>query len=150
MDTETMEKTHTQILLDKARTLCLPQTDYELAKRTGISKQVISRARRKGGTLDNEGVARLAKFIDQPFMDVLALVELDRAKTPAKKNFWESYAPRLLPSLIAACGLAALGHSEEVSAASQLVRSTNPQLIEQLIPYAKYTCKGFIGMSRSS
>lgn len=92
--------THTQRLLDKARELCSPPTDYELAKQLGISKQTVSRCRRKAGTLDNEGIVRLARFLQQDVTTILPLIELDRAKDQRTRDFWEKLAPRVVPSLV--------------------------------------------------
>lgn len=93
---------NTQQLLDRAREMCQPPTWYRLAKCTGIRQQQISRCVAQGKTLDNKSVWKLAKFIGQPLGDVLALVELDRAKKPSDRNFWEHVAPRILPSLVIA------------------------------------------------
>jgi hypothetical protein len=100
-------ETNTQALLERARKLCEPPTDYRLAKTVGLSHTTISNCRLHGGTLDNAGTFRLAKFLGQNFQDVLALIELDRAKTEKQRAFWESVAPRILPSLV--IGLLAAG-----------------------------------------
>lgn len=84
-------------LIDKARSMCSPPTDYQLAKRLGISHATISRCRRKGGTLDNEAASRLADLLGQDPYDVIAIMEVERAKDPEKRAFWESKLPRLVP-----------------------------------------------------
>lgn len=90
-------------LIDKARSLCTPPTDYELAKRLGIKSSTISRCRRRGGTFDNEAALRLAQFLGQPPLDVIAIMEAERATTPEKRRFWENQLPRCLP-LVAIVG----------------------------------------------
>lgn len=114
--------TNTIALLDKARELCSPPTDYRLAKTLEISPTTISRCRKHGGTLDNEATLKLAKFLQQDFTSILALVELDRAKTEKTKQFWDRLAPRLVPSLV--IGLLATA-TPEVSRASQLLSHHN-------------------------
>jgi hypothetical protein len=84
-------------LIDKARSLCMPPTDYQLAKRLGINHATISRCRNRGGTLDNEASIRLANLLEQDPLDVIAVMEAERAKTPQKRAFWESRLPRVLP-----------------------------------------------------
>jgi len=90
---------NTITLLDKAKGLCSPQTDYELAKRLGISPQRISNCRRGKATLDNEAAFKLAKLLRLPATDVVAYFEEDRAKDPHKKEFWRQQLPRVLPSI---------------------------------------------------
>lgn len=102
---------NTCALLDKARELCQPPTDYRLARTLGISQTTIARCRHRGGTLDNKAVHALAKFLHQDFQEILALVELDRAKTPETKAFWEKLAPRVVPTLVIGLLASADGHS---------------------------------------
>lgn len=140
--------THTQELLDKARSLCSPPTDYELAKRLGISKQTISRCRRHAGTLDNEGMVRLARFLEQDIETIMPLIELDRVKDDKSRAFWEKLAPRLVPSLvIGLLAAAAPGRSEAVSPVS-IRDATSSYVVEQLIHYAKYVL-GWVRRARS-
>lgn len=113
-----MTPTNTNALLDKARDLCSPPTDYRLAKVLGISNSTISRCRQRGGTLDNEAAARLAAFLEQDFKTVVSLIELDRAKSPKSREFWEKLAPRMVPSLVIGLLAAAPGESGGMSPAS--------------------------------
>lgn len=89
-------------LLDRARDLCDPPSDYELAKRLGIHQQSISRVRHHGGNLDNYAAFRLAKMLGMDPATVVAYIEEDRAPLP-RKEFWRSQLPRLLATV----GLAA-------------------------------------------
>lgn len=84
-------------LIDKARSLCVPSTDYQLAKKLGISHATLSRCRHRNGTLDNEAATKLADLLQQDRYEVIAIMEAERARTPEKKAFWESQLPRLLP-----------------------------------------------------
>lgn len=123
--------TNTNALLDKARELCSPPTDYQLAKRLEISTATLARCRRRNGTLDNQATLKLAQFLQQDFKSVLALVELDRAKTDKQRNFWERVAPRLVPSFVVGAlaagliGLSPESHSQNIS----VNQSLNPLYI---------------------
>lgn len=88
-------------LLDRARDLCNPPTDYELAKRLDIHKQSISRVRRQGGNLDNYAAFRLAQMLNMDAATVVSYLEEDRAPM-RRREFWR----RQLPRLLAAAGLA--------------------------------------------
>lgn len=92
-------------LIDKARTMCSPPTDYQLAKRLGLHTATLSRMRNRGGTLDNEAATRLAELLGQEPYDVIAIMEVERAKDPKKRAFWESKLPRLVP-VVASLGIA--------------------------------------------
>lgn len=127
--------TNTNALLDKARELCKPATDYRLAKTLDISDSTVARCRKRGGTLDNEATLKLATFLQQDFKQILALVELDRARTEKTKRFWERIAPRVLPSLvIGAVAAGGLGVSRESHSAPRY----DMQSIKPAIHYAKY------------
>ena len=100
--------TNTQALLTRARDKCDPPTWYQLGQRTGIAHTTISRCMRHEGTLDNKGAFQLAEFLGIPHKELLALIELDRAKTDESRSFWERYAPRILPAVVAAVAVGAL------------------------------------------
>lgn len=118
-------------LIDKAKSLCSPPTDYQLAKRLGISHATISRCRRKNGTLDNEAALRLARLLEQDPLEVIAIMETERAKTPEKKAFWENQLPRIVPVV------AYLGTIIGVTYVSEGPRLTT-LLVRHLIHYAQY------------
>jgi transcriptional regulator with XRE-family HTH domain len=77
-------------LIDKARELCEPPSWYQLAKRLGVNHATLSRVINRGGTLDNESCVKLAALLGTPVIDVIAVMEKDRARTPKKREFWES------------------------------------------------------------
>lgn len=126
--------TNTQLFLDKARQMCQPPTWYRLAKTLELNHATITRCNRRGGTLDNAAVIKLAKFLGQPLDQLLPLIELDRAKTEKQRNFWERYAPRVLPPVAFAAALAVSGSGR----ANAAVRRTSHWFVTQTIPYAKY------------
>lgn len=114
-------------LIDKARSLCSPPTDYQLAKTLGIKQQTISRCRTKGGTLDNEASYKLADLLGQSRADVVAIMEAERARTPEKRAFWEAQLPRSLPMVAylgTTIGVMSVTFADEV--------------VRRVIHYAKY------------
>lgn len=103
---------NTTAILDRARDLCSPPTDYQLAKRLGTTPQRVSNWRRRTSSPDNEAAFKIAKLLGMPVTDVIAYFEMDRAKDPDKRDFWDQQLPRVLASLAIACAaLWALGDS---------------------------------------
>lgn len=119
-----------QALIDKARELVKPHSYYEVAKRLGIATQTLSRVRNRGGTLDNEASVKLAGLLGQPEMDVITLMERERAKTPEKREFWEKRLPRIVPVV------AIMGLTTGVTYVTQVVREDGLTTISQAIHYA--------------
>lgn len=91
--------TNTQLLLDRARKMCEPQTWYQVGKRTGIAHSTISRCMKRGGTLDNEGAERLADLIGIDPLTIIRYMEADRAKSENQRAFWEARLPRILAAI---------------------------------------------------
>lgn len=87
-------------LLDKARDLCAPPTDYQLAKQLGIAQTTLSRVRKRGGTLEIAAIYKLAAMLEQDAKTITALTQLDVETRPAVREFWERLAPRVVPSLV--------------------------------------------------
>lgn len=101
--------TNTIKLLDRARDLCSPATDYQLAKRLAVSTPRMSQWRRGKSTPDNEVAWKIAKILGMPITDVIAYFEEDRAKNEQKREFWRQQLPRIHPSIaIAGAALGAL------------------------------------------
>lgn len=102
--------TNTEKLLDRARELCAPPTDYQLAKRLGISTSRLSNYRNRRSTPDNEVGFKIAKMLGIPTPEVIAYFEEDKTTDPKKLEFWRSQLPRVLPSIaIAFAALSATG-----------------------------------------
>ncbi|MHB8814996.1 MAG: helix-turn-helix transcriptional regulator [Steroidobacteraceae bacterium] len=124
--------TNTQKLLDRAREMCLPPTDYQLGKRLAVSRSRLSQWRTGKTTPDNEVAWKLAKILGLPTTDVIAYFEVDRAKSPTKRAWWEAQLPRVLSSLAIAVALCSSATGGSLSDE----RSTTTAL--QPIHYAKY------------
>ena len=89
---------NTRALLERARKLCDPPTWYQLAKRTGIAQQTISRCIAQGKTLGDINAYKLAQLLEMDVKDVMAYMAEDRAQDENTKMFWSHQLPRLLPS----------------------------------------------------
>lgn len=96
-------KVHNTIaLLDKAKKLCSPQTDYRLAKTLGVSVARMSNWRRGINAPDTLTAWKLAKLLKMDPSEVIAYIEEDRAiaaKDPTRVEFWKQQLPRILPSI---------------------------------------------------
>lgn len=92
-----METRDSLKMLDKAREMCSPASWYELAKRLHVKNSTLTRCRLHGGTLDNEAAYRLAQLLGQDPLDVIRVMEYERARDPDKRAFWEKQLPRLVP-----------------------------------------------------
>lgn len=92
-------------LLDRARELCSPPTDYQLAKRLDVSPQRLSNWRRQDSGPDNEAAWKLAKMLGLPITDVIAYIEEDKARDPKKRAWWEAQLPRVLSAIAIAAAL---------------------------------------------
>lgn len=108
--------TETQKLLDRAREMCSPTTDYQLAKRLRVSRSRLSQWRTGKTTPDNEVAWKIAKLLGLPITDVIAYFEKDRATTPAKRAFWDAQLPRVLSALAIAVALCSSATGGSLSA----------------------------------
>lgn len=122
-------------LLDRARDLCSPPTDYQLAKKLGVSPQRVSNWRRQDSAPDNEAAWKLAHMLGMTLGDVIAYIEEDKAKTPEKRAWWTAQLPRLLSALAIAIAVSSNAIGGELSAERSLSKAGT---ISPAIYYAKY------------
>lgn len=89
------------------------RSDYELSKRLGIAHNVIGRYR-KGGTFDNSFCVRAAELLGVEPFEVIADMELERAKTDAQREQWAKVMQRFsrIAAGLAAPALLASQHSD--------------------------------------
>jgi hypothetical protein len=90
---------NTRALLERARLLCDPPTWYQLAQRTGIKHQTLSRCVAHDKTLGDVNAYKLAKILQMDPKDVMAYMAEDRAQDEVTRTFWSHQLPRLLPSI---------------------------------------------------
>lgn len=116
-------------ILDKAREMCAPPTWYALAKRLHVQNSTLTRCRLHGGTLDNEASYRLAELLGQEPMDVIRIMEYERARDPEKRAFWEKQLPRVLP-VVAYLGI--------ITGTVTQLTPAGTEVVEQAIHYAQW------------
>lgn len=118
-------------LAERIRDTTKTRTDYAVAKALGVTqtnlKQILE-GKRGFGT---EACVRAAEILRVPVEQVLAEIELPRARTAEKKAFWEKRLPRILPAM-AIWGLIA-----GVNQFTGVVRSEGLTTTSQLIHYAQ-------------
>jgi len=77
--------------LDKAKKKALLESDYKLAKLIGIDNGGIANIRKRNG-MDNYTAIRIAEILEIDRMQVIVDMELQKAKTAQKKEFWQKKA----------------------------------------------------------
>lgn len=75
--------------LDLLKTALAVDTDYKLGKKLDFSRSRVSNYRTGDTFFDNETCARVAEVLRLDPMEVIADMEMQRAKTPEKKAFWQ-------------------------------------------------------------
>lgn len=63
-------------------------TDYKVCKLFGWSRNKVSQYK-NGQTMDNEAARQVAEVLEIPVMAVIADMEAERQKDPAKKKAWK-------------------------------------------------------------
>lgn len=103
------KKTNTQRLLDRARVLCNPPTDYQIAKLLGVDPQNVHNWIKRGSAMDLTTAYTLADLLREDRSIVAGLVELDKKNlSPEKRRRLEQLLPRNVASACFAVGLALL------------------------------------------
>lgn len=93
--------------LDAAKGRLNIQSDYELAKRFAVPRGSISEMRSGHRSVPLEVAFRLAIVLEMDPAQVVADLEQQREKNPAKRDFWTGFISRAAMLLIAvACTLA--------------------------------------------
>lgn len=88
-----MQTTNELLNAVKAK-LCLP-SDYALAPKLGLTKQMISRYRLKKEYFGDEMCLKVASILEIDPAIVLASIHAERAKTEAEKSAWTALFERL-------------------------------------------------------
>lgn len=72
------------------------ETDYALAKLLGIRHSNVSNYRAGRSTMDNRTAVKVAELLAMKPMEVIAAVEMERARDEKTKGFWMRYAAALV------------------------------------------------------
>lgn len=67
------------------------ETDYQVAKMMGWSKNKVSQYK-LGQGMDNEAARQVAEILNIPVLEIIADMEAERQKDPAKKKAWKMLA----------------------------------------------------------
>jgi hypothetical protein len=78
--------------LDKAKEKLKVDSDYKLAQIIGIKPNSITTIRTRNAGIDNFIAVRLADILELREMTVIIDLEIQKAKTKEKKEFWEKKA----------------------------------------------------------
>lgn len=101
-------------VIDEAKTKLGVESDYALAKETGILKQRISAYRNGSQTPDAYACARLAEILGIDPFELLAQVEAATEKNEARRTYWKQVTARIAAGTAAGFFLVAVsGEAEE-------------------------------------
>lgn len=75
--------------LDKAKQKLKVESDYKLAKIIGIGNGAIANIRRRNNGMDNYVASRLEDILELERMTVIIDMELQKAKSEDKKQYWQ-------------------------------------------------------------
>jgi len=65
------------------------ETDYKLAKMIGIKPSALVNIRKRNNGMDNFTAVRIAEILEINRMKIIIDMEIQKAKTKEKKEFWE-------------------------------------------------------------
>lgn len=74
--------------MDQLKAACGLSSDYALAAALGVSRQAISKYRAGRDTFGNRPAFRCAELLGIDPAEVIAAVELDRARSEKERAFW--------------------------------------------------------------
>lgn len=77
--------------LDAVKAELRVESDYALAKRLHVRPQAISNYRVGRSVFDNAMAARVAKILKIDLDEVIIDMELERANSPAEREFWKRF-----------------------------------------------------------
>jgi len=87
-------------LLDAAKVAAGCTSDYQLAKRMGLTVQTISTWRRGKSTFDDTNAAKIAAILGREPGEVMALCAAERAKEPDNRARWLRVAALLAAAVL--------------------------------------------------
>lgn len=95
-------------VIDEAKAKLGVESDYALAKETGILKQRISAYRNGSQTPDTYACAKLAEILGIDPFKLLAQVEAATEKNEARRNYWRALSQKVGAG-VTVCFLALVG-----------------------------------------
>lgn len=115
-------------LLDAAKQAAGCTSDYQLAKKMGLTVQTISTWRRGKGTFDDSNAAKIAEILHREPGEIMALCQAERAKDTANRGRWLRVAALLAAAVLPPAAGAAFDNNPD---SARIMRSQNAN-------YAKY------------
>ena len=79
-------------LLEKVKEKAQTPSDYKLAQILGVSKQKVSALRAEKIKPDAYTYTRIAEILEVDVVEVMAAIELEKAKTEERRLYWEAKA----------------------------------------------------------
>lgn len=83
-------------ILDAAQKAIGKDSDRQLAIAIGVTPQTISHYRKRISTPDNYAIVQLAKLLGKSPLELLGIIEAEKAKTEERKEYWSDFLNGLL------------------------------------------------------
>lgn len=83
-------------ILDAAQKAIGKESDRQLALAIGVTPQTISHYRKRISTPDNFAIVQLAKLLGRSPLEILGIIEGEKAKTDERKEYWQDFLAGLL------------------------------------------------------
>lgn len=115
-------------LLDAAKRATECETDYQLAKKFGLTLATVSRWRTGKGTFDDDHAALIAGILGRSEEEVMALCQAERAKDTTNRMRWLRAASLLAAAVLPPAAGASVDNNP---ASARIMRTDNTN-------YAKY------------
>jgi len=121
-------------LLDEAKTrLCL-KSDYALAKASGITPGQLAEMRYGKRAIPLHLAYWLAITLERDPAQVVAILEEEREKNPARRDFWKSFISHAAPLTLTVCMLAfalfGLGGTVQAASGGNRTSADNPYYVK--------------------
>lgn len=78
-------------ILDAAQKAIGKESDRQLALAIGVTPQTISHYRKRISTPDNFAIVQLAKLLGRSPLEILGIIEGEKAKTDERKEYWADF-----------------------------------------------------------
>lgn len=88
-------------LIERVRVFTERKTDYAVAKALEMTQTHLIRVKSGDMTLGPRAIVRVAEITGEPLSLILAIVEREKARSPAAVRFWEARLPRSMAPVVA-------------------------------------------------